>query len=488
MTSEERRPVIIGVGQLRSNREKSLNAAREPADLIVEALRRAAADSGAGERILQRAERLDIVRVLAWAYDDLPGVVAGQLGITPREAEHSEVGGNQPPKLVDDAARRIAAGELDVALVAGAEAGASVSAFAQAGIEPPWTRQPGGPVRFGRELAGTELVIKHNLTRPIRAYPLYENGLRASLGQTYEESQQWSAEIYSRFSAVAAANDAAWNTSPLSPVDIATVTPRNRMICFPYPLLMNALGAVDQAAAVIVTSYSVALDLGVAPDRMVHVWGGAGGMDSRDILSRVAYDRAPAMAAALSTTLDQAGIGIDAVDVVDLYSCFPCVPKLASLTLGLPPDHPMSITGGLTAFGGPGNNYSTHAIVATARRLRDGRSVGLVYGNGELVTKHHALLLGADAHPGGYVGRPDPVAPPTKPPPPPIRPEATGAAVVETYTVEYDRGGEPSRGFVIGRLDDGARFVANTPDGDPASLAGFVDPHREAVGRGGQVV
>ena len=57
--------------------------------------------------------------------------------------------------------------------------------------------------------------------------------------------------------------------------------------------------------------------------------------------------------------------------------------------------------------------------------------------------------------------------------------EADGAGVVETYTVVHGREG-PERGIVIGRLEDGRRFLANTPD-DRALLEAFVA--REELGR-----
>ena len=65
------------------------------------------------------------------------------------------------------------------------------------------------------------------------------------------------------------------------------------MICFPYPLRMNAHLKVDQAAAVILTSLGVAREAGLSESRLVHVWGGAGAADSREILERVSYGRSP---------------------------------------------------------------------------------------------------------------------------------------------------------------------------------------------------
>ncbi len=486
MTADGRLPVIVGVGQLRSNRDKTLDGAREPADLIADAVRRAAADSGAADAVLARTQRLDLVRVICWDYEDLPGEVSRRLGISPTETDHSDIGGNRPPKLVDLAAARIAAGELDVAVVAGSEAAASLGAFLKAGVEPPWLMRPGGPVRFAREIAGSEYGIRHRLTRPIRGYALYENALRAALGQTFADSQRASAQLYARFSEIAASHEAAWNRTPMSTDEIATVSPKNRMICFPYPLLMNALAAVDQAAAVIITSLDAARELGVAAERLVYVWGGAGGADSRDLLDRTSYSRAPAMEAAFDATLAQAGIEAADLEAVDLYSCFPVVPKLAAAHLTLPADMPLTLTGGLTAFGGPGNNYSTHAIANAVGAIRGGAATALVYGNGEIVTKHHAILLGGSPHPDGHVGRLDPVSPPTEAPPSIVE-HASGDASVETFTVEYNREGEPLRAVIIGRLTDGSRFVANAADDDHATLATLVDQQRESIGRAGRV-
>jgi acetyl-CoA C-acetyltransferase len=162
------------------------------------------------------------------------------------------------------------------------------------------------------------------------------------------------------------------------------------------------------------------------------------------------------------------------------------VPKLASLHLGLARGHPLTATGGLTAFGGPGNNYSLHAIVAVARRLRAGARVGLVHGNGEYLTKQHALLLGALPHPRGYVGQ-EGLVRPAETVGPRVMEHGEGRARIETFTVEFDREGLPMKGFVIGRFEDGSRVLANTAEGDRATLATLVDPTTEAIGRTGLV-
>ena len=86
-----------------------------------------------------------------------------------------------------------------------------------------------------------------------------------------------------------------------------------------------------------------------------------------------------------------------AFDAIELYSCFPVVPKMARRTLGLGTDVQPTVTGGLTFFGAPLATYMTHAACAMVRKLRDGARLGLLYGQGGFVTKHHGLVLSREA-------------------------------------------------------------------------------------------
>jgi acetyl-CoA C-acetyltransferase len=117
--------------------------------------------------------------------------------------------------------------------------------------------------------------------------------------------------------------------------------------------------------------------------------------------------------------------------------------------------------------------------------IRGGASLGLVYGNGETVTKHHAVLLADRAHAQGYVGVVDPLLP-VPGDVPEIVDAADGPAVVETYTVEHDRDGQPATGYVVGRTATGARFAAHARDA--ATLAHLVDTDAEPIGAKGTVV
>ena len=69
------------------------------------------------------------------------------------------------------------------------------------------------------------------------------------------------------------------------------------------------------------------------------------------------------------------------------------MPKLTRRALGRADDAPISVTGGLSFFGGPGSNYLTHSLAAMVERIRADGGTGFVHGVGMFNTKHHALVL-----------------------------------------------------------------------------------------------
>jgi hypothetical protein len=103
-----------------------------------------------------------------------------------------------------------------------------------------------------------------------------------------------------------------------------------------------------------------------------------------------------------------------------------------------------------------------------------------VTGNGWYLTKHAASVWAT--RPREKSG-----APPAEPSAaerarrlaqPPVL-EARGPGTLETYTILFDREGQPTRGIALGRTQAGERFLANTPD-DRTSLEGFLA--KEGVG------
>ena len=88
----------------------------------------------------------------------------------------------------------------------------------------------------------------------------------------------------------------------------------------------------------------------------------------------------------------------------DIYSCFPAAFDIARRAVGIleGDSRDLSVTGGMSFFGGPGNNYSMHAIATVVDLIRKDRSLkAMVTANGWYLTKHSVgIYAGApSAHP-----------------------------------------------------------------------------------------
>src|SRR3984885_3705432 len=98
----DRIPVIVGIGEI-TDRPGEITDGLEPLALLVEALKRAEANSGAA--LLGGIDSLDVVNFLSWRYRDPEKLLSSRLGIHPKHAYYGPVGG-----------------ESNVAAVCGAEA------------------------------------------------------------------------------------------------------------------------------------------------------------------------------------------------------------------------------------------------------------------------------------------------------------------------------------------------------------------------------
>ncbi len=494
MALDPRTPVVVGVGQVSTPADAGLPPAErpEPLELMTAALRAAAEDcdgalpggtAPAGTALLQRADSIRVVAPLGWHAVNAALGVASSLGYAPgsepAQLMVSSIGGNSPQALMHDACRAIGRGDLDVVLVTGAEA---MYARALARRDPAkpwleWVTQPAEtppPVVFGVDKPGaSELEMKRGVILPVHAYPLFENALRAANGWTLDEHAGRIGALWSRFSEVAARNPSAWIRTARTGAEIITPSADNRMVSFPYPKLCTANMQVDQGAGYIVCSVEAARAAGVPEDRWVFPLAGADANDHWFISQRPELHRSPAIRLAGAAALALAGLGIDDVAAVDLYSCFPAVVQMAAAELGLAvddPSRPLTLTGGLTFGGGPGNNYTSHGIARAAGALRASPgTAALVTGLGWYATKHSV---------GVYASRPPEVGDE-----PPfawrdVQPEvdalpqcavdeaASGTVRVETYTVTFDRDGVPERGIVACRTAADARAWGNITDAD----------------------
>ena len=462
------RMVVVGVGQVRNRPGLDTKEWQplEPARLMATALERAAVDAGR-PRLVAEADFIGCIPPVAWAYEDLPGRVAELAGARPQQKQEPPGGGEGPILLLDDVANRIAEGEIEIALLAGAETVYSRRRARAENKALDWTPGGEGFPRFLKSMKpfANALELRHGVRQPVDMYPLYENALRARAGRTIDAHQRYVSELLARYSEVAARNPFSWFPEPRSAEEIRTVSPRNRWIGFPYPKLMNALMEVDQGAAAIAMSESAADRLGIAPAQRVHFLGGASANDGWSAAERIDLASSPAYAAAARVAQTHAGVGVDAVELFDLYSCFPCAVEFALDALGLSAGDSRSPTqtGGLAHHGGPGNNYAMHGLANTVLGLRAGRGrVGWVSGLGMSATKHAVAVLSTDpARVAAADGRATRLSlAPAAFEGPPLVDAPAGPARVESYTVMFDRDNRPEHAVVYLRLPDGRRSVA----------------------------
>ena len=479
MKNEERIPVIVGVGQVNDRTEDAASALNS-FDLMRAALEAADADAGGGW--LRGLDSLAVVDQLSFPeLTEIPERLATGFGASPRLCTKTRYpSGESPVLLLDEAAERIRSGESQIAAVVGGEA--LRAAAKRAGERRDAVRQSAQRVAKGER-------TRHGLVAPTDIYPIYENALRASLGQTLAEGQAESAAIWARFSEVAADNPNAWLRKEVSAEEIATPSSNNRPIAFPYTKLMVANQSVNQGAGFIVASLAKARAIGVVEDRLIYVGHGAGAREPSDVLRREGFTRSIALETSLRSALAFNELSSDELTLVELYSCFPCIPKLASRAIGWPRDRPMSVVGGLTFGGGPVGNYMSHAVAAMTERLRREGSYGLLFGNGGFANTNHCIVLArapierdapsfdvqaeADAQRGSA---------------PVLVEEYAGPARVETYTVFYDREGAARFGVVVAQTPRGERFLARVEGSDDETVARLTSATEEPVGAEGMSV
>lgn len=486
---EDRTPVLVGGGQL-TQRDVDPAASRGPLEMMVETARRAAADAGVGPGLLRAVDSVAVVNVLTWEYGNAPRLLAERIGAHPTEEIYTRFGGDTPQRLVNETAAKIAAGRVRLALLAGGEALSTLAKASQARIELPWVSGgEGSPTVVGdARPALSEQEIAHGIEAPAHVYPLFETALRARYGRGVADHVSCLGVLCSRLSAVAASNPYAWFRHERTAAEVATPTSDNRIVGFPYTKYMNAVINVDQSAALLMASVAAARALAIPEDRWVYLWASAEATDRWFLSDRHHYHGSPAMRAAGGRALAAGGIDIGSVAYFDLYSCFPSALEIARDMLGIREDDPraLTVTGGLPYAGGPVNNYTMHAIVTMMEKLRAAPgTLGLITALGWYMTKHAIGIYSSapPARPWHWTEAYDDAIHGTGRVPS-LAVEANGRGVVETCTVVHDREGLPKLGIVIGRLDDGRRFIANTPEDRTAFEALMVDT---AVGQRGRV-
>jgi len=474
MPVNPRTPVLVAHGQV-NHREAAQDNTLEPVDLMA-----AAAHQAADARVLAEIDSIRVVNVLSVHYRDPALLLGHRIGAGTFSTRYSGIGGNVPQTLVNRACADIQQGRADVVLVAGAEMWRTRTRLRADGQRLAYTEQdesvalPAGSNENVPMAGAAEDRIR--LDRPAYIYPLFEQALRVSTGESVEDHRRRVAELWARFNQVAVRNPHAWIRKPVAAEEISQPGPANRMISWPYTKLMNSNNMVDQGAALILTSAEAASRLGIPDDRWVFPYAGTDAHDTYAISERAELHRSPAIRIGGMRALELAGLGIDDMDYVDLYSCFPSAVQVAAAELGLPADdaaRPLTVTGGLTFAGGPWNNYVAHSIATMAGLLTaNPGSRGLITANGGYLTKHSFGVYGTQPPKSEFRWEDTQSAVDSEPTRTAVT-EWEGIGTVEAWTTPFDRDGRPQKAFLSVRTPDERRTLAVITD--PSAAAQTVD-------------
>lgn len=490
MGVDPRTPVIVGVGQFTERLEDPEYRGMSSVDLATEAARAALTDTGVDAAAVAAAidtmvglRQFEICTPFNSAplgrSDNYVRSVAGRIGAGPARAVLEPLGGHGPQKVTTEFAGVIAAGDADVVLVVGSENGSTLRTFARGDHKPDHSEVVGGQLEdrgFGFEQYMSEYTAQHGLTGAPVQYGLLDNARRARLGIGVNAYRQQMAELFAPFSDVASKNPYAASPVRRSVEEIRTVTDANRMICDPYPRLLVARDQVNQGAAVLLMSVGAARRLGVPEEKWVYLHGHSD-MVEQSFLDRADVSQSPATEFAATEALRVADLGIGDIATFDLYSCFPFPVFTFCDVTGLAVDDPrgLTLTGGLPYFGGPGNSYSLHGIAETVAEMRDRPGkFGLVGANGGIMSKYSVGIYSTEPTPWRTdnsaelqqrIGALPKVA---------TSYEVNTDGVIETYSARYDW--PEQTGVIVGRLDDGSRFMAITTDLDLMALIRDGDP------------
>jgi acetyl-CoA C-acetyltransferase len=411
----------------------------------------------------------------------------------------TQTGGNTPQSVINDFADKVSKGLYvndEIVVLSGGEL---LNTFSRATrprqkqdkiLIPPWGELEENTVpsndqffihgnpkldSFGDATPGNSLVeTKNGLTFPRAVYPMLDQAFRISENRDTLTQLRYNAEIFSKFSTVAAAlgPEKAWFPIAHSPQEIATPTQNNRWIGFPYTKFMNSVANVDEAGSIVMTSLATANKLGISPSKMIFLHGGGDCHETGYFVSlRPQLHESFAMKTAIKEAMGNKTV--DQIQFLDLYSCFPIAVTTACKALGINPlttNRSLTTCGGLPFCGGPGSAYTILSISSMMSRLRDASygSFGLITANGWYLTKHAAgLYSNIPPNEGGFHRRNpalvqeelDSIHTPL------LRKVASnpnGQGIIETYTVDHSRG---RIAFIIGTMKQtGERFVAMTKD------------------------
>ncbi len=470
-------PILIGAGQAMEPVPSDLTRAASHADMAGRAALAALQDAGLGGKTVDWLAGVRIFSDSSPAYacpfggaDKFPLAVAARIEASPATALYDVIGGQSPQTLVAEAAQVLAAGGAKVALISGGEALGNMRAAQRAGAALDWAETHAGHWTdrgpFNGPMIVSQTELAHGLMDAMAYYGFIETARRIKAGRSVAAHRDYMAKLIAPMSKIAAENPYAMFRQEFEAHEISQPTAENRNLISPFLKNMVAKDAVNQGAAVVMTTVGTAREMGVAEDKWVYLRGHAEAQENL-MLDRTDLSRSLAMDLVIQGALQAANISADDIDHADIYSCFPCVVDQAATQLDRR-GRPMTLTGGLPFFGGPGNNYTLHGIceVMAACRRAPG-TLGLAHGNGGWMSKQAVGIYSTEWAEGDVFADKDEMAKLIAAQAAPGQSDSPlGEASLESYIVQHKRGAAVGA-VVIGQLiDSGERFYAKLQDAD----------------------
>ena len=470
-------PVIIGVGELL---DKSNEDGFNPLSMLKNASEKAINDCETREDLKDHFDYVGVARFsvdfstatnqLNFNYSNFPKSLAKALNFKNEVNEvYSSMGGNAPQVLIEDLIKKITNKEVECALISGGEVLQTMVSKLKSGLELDWKDDPGGSPEFvgNNEEGFSSYEQIHGMDLPSNVYPLFAQSIRNESNHSASHHLLECGKLFSKFSKIASINKRAWFPTYRTPEEIATVTKSNRLVGFPYTKYLNSMIRVNMGASIVMTSEKKANELKIPQKKRVYLHGSCVLNDIWHVSKRPKLNESPAIRACVKESLNQAGINLSEISYFDIYSCFPSAVQIAmkEMKISLDDERDLTVTGGLPYFGGPGNSYTMFSTTEMIRRLRKNKKTyGMITANSWFLTKHAVNIFSTsppinnfwESNNKNVQKQIDSKAIKN------LNHSPTGLGVIETYTIINGRD-KLKFGIVLGKLEDGSRFIANTP-------------------------
>ena len=464
-------PVIVGIGFEQETSEDPTQCA-EPWRLMARAVRRAAADAGS-DTLLAQIESLSVPQGM-WEYRNPGRLIADALGCPSARSILSDLGVLQL-SLLSDLCRAIAAGEQHLGVITGGEAKfrelrAGITGRPVANTEQPEGTPPPDVHHTSSDPWASDLEARAGLSSPVELFAIIESALRYQQGLGIEEHRDRIAQLYSRFSEVAARNPHAWRREPVSPRAIRDPSPKNAMLAFPYTKRHSSQWNVNQAVAIFVCSVARAARLGLKRDGWIFPLAAAQSKHVVPLAQQRLLHTHPGTVLSGERALALAGVSARDVDAAELYSCFPAAIQSFARDLKVAETCPWTVTGAMPFAGGPYNSFSLEGVARMVEVLREGegndgseRRIGLVSNLSGIFGKQACALFSNLPNADGYHCEDLTAAVAACDLPLALDGDYVGPATVVGYTVVFV-GGVPSHGIAICDTPAGRRTVVRSED------------------------